>query len=147
VRSALAIIPSIVERLIYLASLRSPDTGEYRDQVLEALLALKFGKTNSDSARRGEQDIGLRCGKTELDRALRQEHLAVFEDWLCLNLRQQMVQLECYAARQAIPSRTLFGGWIQEKSYERLAPSDALPFQRRLFVTDLETILTTLSWG
>jgi hypothetical protein len=147
VRSALSILPSTAERLIYLAFLRDLETDQYQDRVLEALLSLKFGKNETDSVRQGERDIGLHCGKVELDRVLRQEHLAVFEEWLCLNLRQQMVQLECYAARQAIPPRTLFAEWIHRKSYERLAPSGALPVQRQLFLTDLETILTTLAWG
>ena len=147
VRSALSIIPFVLERLVYLASLRDLDTGEYQDRVLEALLALKFGKAEAHSVRRDEHAIGLRCGKAELDRALRHEHLAVFEEWLCLSPHQQIAQLECYASRQGIPSSTLFGEWIHEKSYERLTPPGAMPFQRRLFLTDLETVLTTLSWG
>jgi len=145
VRSAISILPSILERLISLASLRDLDTGEYQDRVIEALLALKFGKAETESVRRDEQLIELHCGRTELDRALRQEHLAVFEAWLCLNLRQQTAQLESHASRQGIPPRTLFGEWIRKKSYERLIPSGAMPFQRRLFLTDLETVLTSLS--
>ena len=78
VRAAISIMPSVLERLVYLASLRDRNTGEYQDQVLEALLALKFGKGENDSVRRSEQIIGFRCGKTELDRALRREHMAVF---------------------------------------------------------------------
>jgi hypothetical protein len=147
VRAAISVMPSVLERLIYLASLKDRNTGEYQDQVLEGLLALKFGKPETDSDGRGEQVIGLRRRKAELDRALQHEHLAIFEDWLCLNLRQQLAQLEYYASRHGIPSRTLSGEWIHEKSYERLTPSDAMPSQRRLFLTDLETVLTILSWG
>jgi hypothetical protein len=136
VHAAIAILPSILERLIYLASLRDHETGEYHDQVLAALLAL-----------RGQQAIGVPCGKAELDRALRDEHLSVFEDWLSLTLRQQSAQLEFYASRQGVPSRTLSGDWILEKSYGRLAPSGAMEFQRRLFLADLEAVLTALSSG
>jgi hypothetical protein len=145
VRSVLSILPSLLERLVSLASLRDLDTGEYQDRVLEALLTLKFGKAETDSARLDGQAIGLRCGSAELDRALRQEHLAVFEDWLCLSLRQQIAQLEGYASRQGASSRVLFGQWMHARSYERLVPSSAMPFQRRLFATDMETVLTTLS--
>jgi len=147
VRSALSILPTVLERLISLAALRDLNTGEYQDRVLEALLALKFGKAEADSVRRDDQVIELRCRRAELDRALRQEHLAVFEAWLCLNLRQQTAQLESHASRQGMPSRTLFGEWIRKKSYERLIPSGAMPFQRRLFLTDLEIVLKTLSCG
>jgi len=145
VRSAISILPSVLSRLAYLASLRDLDTGEYQDQVLEALLALRFGRPATDCVRRDEQVIGVHCGKAELNYALRREHLAVFEEWLCLNLQQQTAQLECYASRQGVPSCTLSGKWIREKSYERLIPSGAMQFQRRLFVTDLKAVLSTLS--
>lgn len=147
VRSAIAILPSTLERIVSLASLRDLHTGEYQDRVLEALLALKFGKAEADSVRRDEQAAELRCGKAELDRALRQEHLAAFEDWLCMSLQQQMAQLDSYASRQGIPPNTMFRKWIGERSYERLIPSGAMPFQQRLFLTDMETVLTALCWG
>ena len=147
VRAALSIMPSILERLVYLGSLRDRNTDEYRDQVLEALLALKFGKAETDSVRRDQRTIWSRCGKSELDRALCHEHMAVFEDWLCLNMHQQVAQLESYASRQGIPPHALSGKWIHEKSYERLTPSGAMPVQCRLFLTDLETVLAILSLG
>jgi len=145
VRAAISSMPSVLERLVYLASLKDLNTGEYQDHVLEALLALKFGHTNGDPARRGAQVLGLRCGKAELDRALRREHLAAFEDWLCLDLRHQVAQVESYAARQGVPSHALSGEWMHKKSYERLTPSGAMPFQRRLFLADLERVLSILS--
>ena len=147
VRAAVSIMPSVLERLVYLASLKDRNTGEYQDRVLEALLALKYGKAETDFVRRDEQTIWSRCGKAELDRALRHEHIAAFEDWLCLNMLQQVAQLEGYASRQGIPPHALSGKWIHEKSYERLTPSGAMPVQCRLFLTDLETVLAILSLG
>ena len=147
VRAAVSIMPSVLERLVYLASLKDRNTGEYQDRVLEALLALKYGKAETDFVRRDEQTILSRCGKAELDRALRHEHMAAFEDWLCLNMHQQVAQLEGYASRQGIPPHALSGKWIHEKSYERLTPSGAMPVQCRLFLTDLETVLAILSLG
>jgi hypothetical protein len=143
-RLAASIIPSLLARLIFLASFREPETGEYSDQVIEALLALKFGKAESDPDRRHEQFVGLQCERGELDRVLRHQHLADFEDWLCLNVEQQMAELECYASSQSIKAPTLVRQWIQEKPFERLIPPDALPFQRRLFLEDMETVLATL---
>ncbi len=147
VRAALAILPSILERLIYLASLKDLTTGEYYDQVLAALVALKFGNGETESIPRGEQAIELKCREAELERALRDEHLAVFEDWLGLTLRQQAAQLEFYASRKGVPTRALSAEWIQERFHERLTPSGAMQFQRRLFLADLETVLTALSSG
>jgi len=41
--------------------------------------------------------------------------------------------------------------WIDEKSHERLIPSDSIPVQRQLFRTDMETVLAALLmrtfWG
>jgi hypothetical protein len=143
-RLAESIIPSLLARLIFLASFREPETGKYTDQVLGALLALKFGKAETVPIRRHEQVIGLQCERGELARVLRHQHLAVFEDWLCLNVEQQMAELECYASSQSIKAPTLIRQWIQERPFERVIPPDALPFQRRLFLEDMETVLATL---
>jgi len=144
VRLAISIIPSLLARLIFLASLREPETGEYNDRVIAALLALKFAKAETDPVLRQWQVTGPQCGKAELDRVLRHQHLAVFEDWLCLNVEQQMEELECHAASQGMQAPTMVRKWIQEKPFERLIPPDALPFQRRLFLEDMETALAIL---
>lgn len=144
VHSTVSVIPSLLERLIFLASLRAPDTGEYHDRAIEALLTLKFGNAESGLVRRHEQVVGLPWGKAELDRALRHEHLAVFDDWLCLDLRHQTAELEGYASSQDIPASALSRKWIDEQSYEGLIPSDSIPVQRQLFRTDMETVLATL---
>lgn len=145
VRAAISSLPSVLERLVYLASLRDLNTGEYQDHVLEGLMALKFEHANGDPARHGAQVLGLLGGKANLDRALRREHLATFEDWLCLDLPHQMAQVESYAARQGVPPHTLSGEWMHKESYERLMPPGAMPFQRRLFLADLERVLSILS--
>lgn len=144
VHSVISTIPSPLERLTFLASLLEPATGEYKDQVLEALLALRLRNASTDPVPRHKQGIGLPCGKSQLDYALRHEHLTVFEDWLCLSLQQEMAELESFASSQGISSSTLFRTWAREKSYERLLPPGAMPFQRRLFLADMETMLETL---
>jgi hypothetical protein len=114
-------------RLVFLASLRDPDTGEYRDRVIEA------------------QAIGVPCGKAELDGALRREHLAVFEDWLCLDMRHQTAEMERYASDRDVPPPRFLRRWTDEKSYERLVPSGAMPPQRQLFLMNMEAVLAALS--
>ena len=151
VHSNVSMIASLLERLVFLASLRKPDTDEYYDCARDRLLALKSGKAEARAFQRGEQSIGLRCTDAELDNALRQEHLAVFEAWLCLNMRQQMAELERYASSQDIPPDTLSRQWVDGKSYEGLIPSSAIPVQCQLFRTDMKTGLAALVmrrfWG
>jgi len=153
VHSTVSILPSLLERLVFLAHLREPDTGQYSDRTIDALLALRLGKTGTGPARRLDQVIGLRCARPALDRALSREHLAVFEEWLCLKMRQQMAELERYASSEDIPPHTLFRQWIDEGSHKELIPSGAMAVQRDLFLTDMEIVLATLllrtlgGWG
>ena len=121
IRSALSTIPSLLERLIFLTSLKDPGTGDYDERVL----ALKFGKE-------------------EVDRVLADEHRAVFEAWLCLNLKDQAAELERYAAKQDAPPRAVFSAWAHDKLYRRLIPPGAIKAQRDLFVTDMEVVLDLL---
>jgi hypothetical protein len=142
VHSTVSILPSILERLVFLASLHEPDTGGYNDRALEALVGLRFGKDATGS---------VRCGRLELDRVLRHEHAAVFEEWLCLTMRQRMAELATYASSQSTPPPTLLRKWIDEKSYIGLIPSDAMPVQRQHFLLEMETALAALLlrtfWG
>jgi hypothetical protein len=74
VHSKVSAIPSLIGRIIFLASCRKPDTGEYNDSALEA------------------RAIGSPCGGAKIDQALRHEHLLVFEDWLCLLFRKWLAE-------------------------------------------------------
>lgn len=142
--SSVSLIASLLERLIFLASLRKPDTDEYNNDACDRLLALKSGKAETPAVHRGEQGIGLPCTDAQLDNALRREHLAVFEAWLCLNMRQQTAELEGYASSQDVPPGILLRQWVDGKSYEGLIPSSAIPVQCQLFRTDMETGLAVL---
>jgi hypothetical protein len=122
VRSALSTLPSLLERLIFLASLKDLRTDEHAEQVL----ALKFGRA-------------------EVDRVLAEEHRAVFEAWLCLNLKDQASEMERYAAAQDAPSHAVFSAWAHDRLYQRLIPPGAIKAQRELFVTDMEVILDLLA--
>lgn len=151
VHSSVSMIVSLLERLIFLASLRKLDTDEYYDGARDRLLALRSGKAETPAVHRGEQGIGLPCTDAQLDNALRREHLAAFEAWLCLNMRQQTEELEGYASRQDVPPGILLRQWVVGKLYEGLIPSSARPVQCQLFRTDMETGLAILTmrivWG
>src|ERR1700722_3218073 len=144
VQSTISVIPSLLGLLIFLASLRDPDTGKFHDRVFEILLQLNSAEAATGPVRSYSQVADLPGGKARLDLALRQEHLAVFEDWLCLSLRQQMAELARYSASQDTPPPTLFRKWIQEEFYKRFVPFDTMPVQRQLFLTDMETVLASM---
>ena len=72
-RRALSEIPTVFGRLVYLASLRDPVTGEYSHDLLS-------------QAMNGE----------EADRTLRQAHHQVFFQWLTFNLADQKADLDEY---------------------------------------------------
>ena len=121
VRSALATISSLFERLIFVASLKDPITGDFKERIL----ALKFGRA-------------------EVDRVLSVEHRAIFEDWLCLNLEQQALELDRHVSNQEAPPGAALGEWTNETSYQPLIPPGVMQAQRDLFVRDMETIVHSL---
>ncbi len=122
VREALSNIPSLLERLIFIASLRDPATGSYKERVL----ALKFGED-------------------AVERVLSEEHIDTFGTWLCLTLEQLTMQLELHLSSREAPLRAVLNEWMHRKPYERLIPAGATDAQRDLFLTDMETILRTLA--
>ena len=121
VRSVLSTISSLLERLIFIASLRDPTTGNYQERIPE-----------------------LKSYTAEVDHVLGVEHKILFEDWLCLNLEQQTLELDHHVSDQEAPRRAVLGEWTQQKPYQQLIPPDATQTQRELFMRDMETILRIL---
>lgn len=120
VHGSLSAIPSLVERLVFVASFKDPNTGKYQ----EPFLALKFGAR-------------------EVDRVLNQEHMAAFETWLTLRMPQQALELERYCANDGKNPRSVLREWLNDKSYEQLIPRGAPQIQRQGFLTDLDTMRST----
>ena len=121
VKSVLSRTASVFDRLLYLASLEDPATGRYGEELMEQMF--------------GDQDV---------DRALREQHVAIFQNWLCLTLPEQTADLEWYLANRCQDRRATLRQWVREKSYERLIPRGAGPSERQLFLTDLEVVLPLL---
>jgi hypothetical protein len=120
VRSVLSTISSLLERLIFITSLRDPTRGDYQERIPE----LKY--------------------TAEVDHVFGVEHKTLFEDWLCLNLEQQTLELDHHVSNQEAPRRAVLGEWTQQKSYQQLIPPEATQTQRELFMRDMETILRIL---
>ena len=117
-RNTLSQIPSLFGRLVYLSSLRGPNTGLYEHHGL----ALLFGEE-------------------EADRALRKSHEDAFAEWLDFSLEQQRGDLDLYLSALTGPRRSIIETWIRLAPYRNLVPVAAGRSERKLFLTDFDALL------
>ncbi len=120
-RNTLTQIPSVFGRLVYLSSLRDPNTGRY----LHHGLALVFGE---DEARK----------------ALRKSHEQAFAEWLSFNLEQQQADLRLYLSDVSEDKRTVLETWQKLEPYKSLLPKSAKSVERQLYLADLTILLALL---
>jgi hypothetical protein len=116
-RNTLSRIPSIFGRLVYLSSLRDPNTGRYEHHGLAQIF--------------GQQEANL---------TLRRSHIDTFSTWLCFSLEEQKRDLEDYLA-EAGDKRTILANWSRLAPYRNFVPAEAREVERHLYSTDLETVL------
>jgi hypothetical protein len=120
-RRTLSQIPSIFGRLVYLCSLRDPNTGQYEHYGL----AQAFGEE-------------------EADQVLRSSHEQAFSDWLCQNLEQQQADLDLYLSGLNGNRAGIVETWARLAPYRHLVPSTARELERDLYLSDLEALLALL---
>jgi hypothetical protein len=120
-RNTLAQIPSVFGRLVYISSLRNPNNGRYEHHGL----ALLFGEEDAN-------------------RALKKSHSQAFAEWLTFNLEQQMADVNLYISSLAEDRSTVLDTWAKLAPYRSLFPHTVRGVERRLYITDLTTVLQLL---
>ena len=120
-RHTLSQIPTVFGRLVYLSSLREVNSGKYEHHGL----ALVFGEKESD-------------------RALKESHNTAMSEWLNFGLEQQKADLDLYLSQLTFEKRTVLESWLRTSPYRNIPPASMKAPARKLFVSDLEALLTLL---
>jgi hypothetical protein len=107
--------------LVYLASLRNPNSGLYEHHGL----ALVF-----------DED--------EAHRALKKSHSLIFREWLTFNLAQQKADIDLYLSGLSEDKRTVLANWLDLSPYRSLIPTSIRPVDRRLYLADLRALIDLL---
>jgi hypothetical protein len=117
-RVTLSQIPSLLGRLVYLSSLRDPNTGSY-----------------------SHQGLAMRFSVREADAAILQSHESSFTQWLQLKVVEQREDCELYWSSLLEDRKLVADMWISTESYRSLFPASASPAQRLDFNTHMEIML------
>jgi len=120
-RNTLSQIPSVFGRLVYLASLRNVNSGQYEHHGL----ALLFGEE-------------------EANKALKKSHSQVFAEWLRFNVEQQKADLDLYLSGLLEDKRTIVETWLKLAPYRNLIPGTVRGVERRLYISDLTALMELL---
>jgi len=115
-------IPSSYGKLVYLASLRNPDTGRYEH------FGLAQHPNNADA-----------------NRTLRRSHNAIFQEWVNYSLEQKKIDLEFYISTiEAVERAELLDAWLRLTPYKNLVPAAIQGPERQKHISDFEAILGLL---
>ncbi|HEY4282855.1 MAG TPA: hypothetical protein VGM62_07290 [Chthoniobacterales bacterium] len=117
-RKTLAGIEPLLARLAWLASLRNQNKGVYEH----------FG-------------LAERIGEEATDKLIRRSHLEIFQEWLCFGLERQKSEIEAYFATLDGDRDKILANWLTLSPYASWIPAESRDVERKLFNTDLETVL------
>ena len=120
-RHTLSQIPSCFGRLVYLSSLRAPNTGRYEHHGLAMIF-----------------------GTAQADKALRKTHSDAFQEWLNYSLEQQKADLDLYLSDQQADKKEVLENWAALAPYRYFLPASAREMERNLYLGDLKALLATL---
>jgi len=120
-KHTLSRIPSFYGRLIYLTSLRDPNSGFYR-----------------------HHGLSLAFGREESGRALRESHERAFLEWLQLPLPQKNSDIASYLADLEEGGAGVAATWFRTGYYRNLIPDRATRAQKEHFLQESEVLLEIL---
>ena len=120
-RHTLSQIPTTFGRLVFLSTLRDPNTGVY-----------------------AHYGFAQRVGEEAAGATLRQSHLQCFSEWLAFSLEEQKADLDLYLSSIESDKTTILETWTRTKPYRYLVPAAALEVERILYNSDLEALLDLL---
>jgi hypothetical protein len=121
-RITLSQIPTTFGRLVFLSTLRDVNTGHY-----------------------AHYGFAQRVGEETADLTLRQSHRQCFTEWLAFGLEEQSADLDLYLSGIESDKKTILETWSRTKPYLNLIPAAAIEVERRLYNSDLETLLELLT--
>lgn len=121
-RRTVSQIPSVFGRMVYLSSLREPNSGRYCDYGLASF-----------------------CGERDADQTIREAHERSFSEWLSFTLEEQMADLQLYFSELAPNRRTILETWKRLAPYRNLVPIDVEELERQLYLADLHSLLDVLN--
>jgi hypothetical protein len=121
-RNTLLRIPTVFQRLAYLASLRDPDSGNYSHHGLVSLY-----------------------GQTETRKALSQSHKGAFQDWLNLSLAEKTEDVQRYLRGLDLRVAGVLEHWRDAALHGRFLPKVVHDGDKELFLQEFEILLEILT--
>lgn len=119
----LQLIPTVYGRLVYMAGLLNPNTGQYEHYSYGAESAVRH----------------------EVSREIRSHHERLFSDWVVRSLERKMADVEAYIdGLDAIGPVELVDAWLRLTPYKYLVPASIQGPERERHISDFEAILGLL---